>query len=198
MSLTCSGIITFYVVVLLASNFRRIFYHSKLQLIHSKRLFYDSSTIRFCIRHSSTDYIEKESSGDSGSNSSDGNILFENLLSVEESKEELDFGITSSTFDFESIYTPEAISKSLEMMKVVDLKSFLRHLGGKYNRGDRKAAIIEQCYQYLISSANQGRTSVRNFASDSSQDKPDLPGIQTVFIFIILIVEKCVNLFIPT
>ena len=191
MSWTCSHIVIFYIVVLLASvssDFRQVFYHSKpllKNLIHSKKLLYDSSTILFDSRHiSNTDYIETKSSSESGSNSSEENI-FEHLLSVEESKEELEFsdlGITSTSFDFESIYgTPEAIAKTLEMMKVVDLKSFLRHLGGKYNRGDRKAAIVEQCYQYLKSSPNPvGRNSVRNFASsDSFQDKPDLPGMKT-------------------
>ena len=179
-------IITFYSVILLGSvlsNFRQLFYRVKPQLnclIQSKKTVFGSNTFLFASHPSSTDYIGTESSSDNGPSSSDGNTAFENLINFEETEEDLELSslgsIASGNFDFESIYgTPETISKTLEMMKVVDLKSVLRNLGGKYNKGDRKAAIVEQCYQYLTSSTHQG--SLRSFSSDSSQDKTDPPGL---------------------
>ena len=181
-------IITLSGVVLLgsvSSNFRKLF-NLKPQLnflIQSKKPLFGSNTFLFGSHHSSTDYISTESISESGSNSPNGNTVFEHLINLEESQNDLEFlalgSITSSNFDFEAINgTPETISKTLEMMKVVDLKSFLRQLGGKYNKGDRKAAIVEQCYQYLTSPTSQGSNLLRSFSSDSFQDKTDPLGLK--------------------
>jgi len=58
-------------------------------------------------------------------------------------------------FDYRTI-TPETVVKSLEMMKLADLKLYLRHLGGKSSRG-KKAEILERCHS-IISLANSTNT----------------------------------------
>mmetsp|Transcript_29737 Transcript_29737/g.42444 ORF Transcript_29737/g.42444 Transcript_29737/m.42444 type:complete len:743 (+) Transcript_29737:3709-5937(+) len=85
----------------------------------------------------------------------------------------------SFNFDYRTS-TPETLSKSLEMMKLVDLKLYLRQLGGKSSRGVKKAEILERCHT-IISLANS--TSNRHFGTsngdntDESDDESDVHKI---------------------
>ena len=76
----------------------------------------------------------------------------------------------NSEFDIAFRYGSDII-KTLEMMKVADLKTYLRRLGGSYSsKGIRKADIVQQCYQYLsLSNESAGNASVRSFSTSDEK-----------------------------